>query len=155
MLTVISSSALGIVRMRRQGTSSNLQYLKKVVGLFVCLGKKTQGESRDSIVAPRSKKGHEEGLAILDHVSRDLSEIDNSSYLCFEIPKSLSELSQLRCRDEIVVEVLHHDAGKLDVLFLLNTVRKSTIDPFCAKTDTKLADDQIASSLKQLSICRE
>ena len=82
-----------IVSMRRQRTSSNLQYLKKVVGLFVCLGKKTQGESRDSIVAPGSEQGHEEGLAILDHVSGDLNKIDNSSCLCFEIPKSLSELS--------------------------------------------------------------
>jgi hypothetical protein len=70
ILTVISSSALTRLAKAKEGNKGvNLQYLKEMVSLLVCLCQQTQRESRNCIMTPRTEESHEKCLAILDEVS--------------------------------------------------------------------------------------
>jgi len=61
----------------------------------------------------------------------------------------------LRGRNEVIVEILDHDAGELDVLFFFNAIRQRTINALRAETHTQLSDDKIAPRLQKLSISRK
>lgn len=51
---------------RDRGQVIHVQNLEKVVGLLVSLGEQTQRECGDRVMAPRSEKGNEEHLTLLD-----------------------------------------------------------------------------------------
>ena len=76
-------------------------------------------------MAPGSEKGHEEHLTLLDTPLARVSKGANctESNLRVKIPQSLPHVREFRRSDEVVVEVLNHDTGKLDIFFLFKAVR--------------------------------
>ena len=44
------------------------------------------------------------------------------SYSSLEVPQSLPQIRELRRRAEIVVQILHHDARKVDILDAYQTI---------------------------------
>ena len=74
------------------------------------------------------------------------------SYLIVQIAETSSKISQLRCCDEVVVEILYHYARKLDILVLHDTVCHGAVDLLGTERQAQLSNDEIASSLQQSSI---
>ena len=72
--------------------------------MLISLSEETQRERSDSIVTPRSKESDEERLTILG----------------VEIPKTFPKVGEFRSSDEVVVEVLHHDRSKFDILVFVS-----------------------------------
>ena len=56
-------------------------------------------------------------------------------------PQLLPEIRQLWRGDQVVIQILHHDARKFDVFVFLKTVCHCAIDAFGAEIDAELADD--------------
>ncbi|KAI7242226.1 hypothetical protein KC330_g82 [Hortaea werneckii] len=78
------------------GSSMNLQ---QVVGLFVGLGEEAEAEGGYGVDAPGAEEDGEEGLAVP----------------AVEVAEAFAEVLELGGGDEVVVEVLHHDRGELEI----------------------------------------
>ena len=68
-------------------------------------------------MAPGTEKGYEKRLSVLSKLGKTPDRTWSSKiYTCLEVSQTLPELCKLRCSDEVVVEILHHDACKLNIL---------------------------------------
>lgn len=90
-------------------------------------------------MAPGAEQRDEEGLAVPR----------------IPCPQFLSEIRQLRRSYQVVVQVLHHDAGELDVFVLLETVCHCAVDALGAEIDAELANDQVAASFEEAAVGAE
>lgn len=81
--------------------------------------------------------------------------IDIVLYLRFKISQPLAYLRELRCRNQVVIQILHHDASKFYVFLLFDTIGQRSVYALWTEADTKLPDDEITSGFEQLAICRK
>lgn len=106
-----------------EATKRYAQDLQERARLLVRLGKEAQREGRDRVVRPRAVQRHEEVLAVLHSGSpspsaatRSLQKGGMKAHLGVERAQPLAEVAQLGRGDHDEVEVLDHDARKLEVL---------------------------------------
>lgn len=83
------------------------------------------------------------------------------TYSSLEVSQSPSQLGELWCCDQVVVEILDHDACKVHILesqlstnmnasylIFLDTISQGSVDSFRTEIETELPDDQVPSSLE-------
>lgn len=71
-------------------------------------------------MAPRPEKPNKEHLTILNNtlVSRKSREGDREYYFRIKISQAFPQFRELGRSDEVIVQVLDHDTGKLEILMI-------------------------------------
>ena len=113
--------------------------LQQVVRLFVGLCQQAQRYRGNGVVAPGPEERDEEGLAVP----------------CIPRPQFLPKIRQLRRGDQVVIQILHHDARELDVFVFFKAVGHCTVDALGAEIDAELADDQVAAGFEEAAVGAE
>ena len=70
-------------------------------------------------------------------------------------PQFLPQIRQFGRRDQIIIQILHHDARKLYILVFFKTICHCAIDALGTEVDAELADDEVAAGFEQAAIGAE
>jgi len=85
--------------------------------------------------------------------NRETHRMGRGANLCLEITETFPQFGQLGRCDKIVVEILNHDAGKLDIFLLLDAIGQRPVYALSAKARAQLANNQIAARLEKSPVC--